>query len=107
MTHTDDRENVYRKVNGRYVPIGKIDDPYTYDGFKCEGLWLHTRKDGGCTQSMSLIANLDELPSSAASFAAVMRHKSELVELIRQSRVASMNDTADIILKWISGRGKA
>ena len=107
MTHTDDRENVYRKANGRYIPIGKINSPYVYDSFKAEGLWLHTLKDGGGMQSMTLIAKLDELPSSAASFAAVMQHKSELVELIRQSRVASMNDTADDILKWIAGKGKA
>ena len=107
MTHTDDRENVYRKANGRYVPCGKLNSPYVYDGFKCEGLWLHTLNDGGGMQSMTLIARLDELPSSAASFAAVMRHKSELVELIRQSRGASINDTADIILEWLAGRGKA
>ena len=107
MTHTDDRENVYRKVNGRYVPIGKINSPYVYDGFKAEGLWLHTLKDGGTMQSMTLIAKMEELPSSAASFAAVMRHKSELVEVIRQSRGASMNDTSDIILKWIAGRRDA
>ena len=107
MTHTDDRENVYRKVNGRYVPIGKINIPYVYDAFKSEGLWLHTRKDGGSTQSMTLIANLDELPSSAASFAAVMQHKNELVDLLRKACYLSTNDMADAILKFIAGRGKA
>ena len=107
MTHTDDRETVYRKTNGRYIPIGKIDDPYTYEGFKCEGLWLHTRKDGGSTQSMCLIATLEEMPSSAASFAAVMRHKNELVELIRGTQGASINDIAETLLKWIVGKGEA
>ena len=107
MTHTDDRENVYRKANGRYVPIGKINSPYVYDSFKAEGLWLHTSNDGGGMQSMTLIAKLDELPSSAASFAAVMQHKSELVDLLRKANYLSLNDMADAILKCIAGRGKA
>ncbi len=107
MTHTDDRETVYRKANGRYIPIGKINSPYVYDSFKCEGLWLHTSNNGGESRRMTLIATLDELPSSAASFAAVMQHKSELVELLRKACYLSTNDMADAILKCIAGRGKA
>lgn len=107
MTHTDDRETVYRKANGRYVPIGKINSPYIYDSFKAEGLWLHTSNNGGESRCMTLIAKLEELPSSAASFAAVMKHKNELVELIRGTQGASMNDFAEIILSWIAGKGKA
>lgn len=106
MNHIDPRESVYRKQGKRYIPCGKLNSCHDFDSFKSPGLWLHTESDGGGIRSMTLIAKLEELPSSAVVFAGAMLLKDELSAVINnsQDRRLSVNGTAEEILKWIAGK---
>ena len=106
MNYIDPRESVYRKHGKRYIPCGKLNSCHDFDGFKSPGLWLHTESDGGGTRTMTLIAKLEELQTSAVSFASAMRNKDELAAVLNnsQDRRLSVNGTAEEILKWIAGK---
>ena len=100
----DPRQTVYLKNSSRkYLACGKMHD-LSYDAFCSTGLWLHTETDG--QRSMSLIAKLDELPSSAVAFGSVMRRKDELKDVLRAGKLDSISDLADRVLKWIAGRAR-
>lgn len=100
---TDPREPVYRKKGKRYVAFASLDEGWhKFDAWHSPGLWLHTRSEGMASQA--LIATLDELPSSAAAFGAVLQHKQELVDLLRDKQNLSRNDLATAVLEWIAGK---
>ena len=100
---TDPREPVYRKMGKRYVAFASLDDGWhKFDPWHSPGLWLHTRSDGMVSQS--LIATLDELPSSAVAFGAILQHKQELVDLLRDKQNLSHHDLATAVLEWIAGK---
>jgi len=105
----DSRENVYRKKGSRYIPVGKINSHYDYDGFKSAGLWLHTERNGGSIRSMTLIAKLEELPSSAVAFGSVAKHSDELTKFLTDLSGLGLSraETAQEILKWISGKAES
>ena len=102
----DPREPVYRKRGKRYIPCGMLNSGLDYDSFNAPGLWLHAESDGGGIRSMTLIAKLDELPSSAVAFGAIAQHRDELTRLLTDmhTRGISRYETAHEILKWISGK---
>lgn len=101
----DPRELVYVKKNGRYVPVGNLNDGwYKFDGFRADGLWLHkSGPEGSCGW---LISTLDDLPCAATLFAAVAQHRQELIRVLDNlPQGRSLADTADEILKWIATKG--
>lgn len=100
MTITDPRKPVFIKKGNRYVAVGSLDDFSRFDAWHSPGLWLHTR--GDCCTRMSKIANLEELPSPAIQFAAVLNKHAELVNVLRESNGESQNDLATRILEWIA-----
>lgn len=97
---TDPREPVYRKVGRKYVQCGTVNSG-GWIGFYAEGLWL--MHDTDCGTAVFLISKLEELPSSAASLAAIAQHKYEIVKIL--SELGSLNDMADRICRWAAEKG--
>ena len=108
MTITDPRQPVFIKLpSGKFKPVGKLNDACLFDPIQAPGLWMHHEFES--SRGMTRIAKLEELPSSAVSFAAVMAKTEELTEVIRDQRArgASMMGEAEAILKWIARKAEA
>jgi len=102
MTITDPRQPVYIKKGNRYVAVGSVGDFNKFDFWHSPGLWLH--KGSKYSQGATKIANLEDLPSTAVQFAAVMNKAEELMNLLHEHRNESRFDLASAILEWIAGQ---
>lgn len=100
----DPREPVYRKVNGKYKMIGCISDPYLFEPWNKNGLWIHHRDEN--SRGQYFIADINELPCSAAMFGAVLSKKEELLKIITENRQGSYA-LAETILNWIAYQSKS
>jgi len=102
MTITDPRQPVYIKKGNRYVAVGSLDDFSRFDLWHSPGLWLHKRSE--YSHGATKIADLEDLPSPAVQFAAVMNKAEELMNLLNEHRNESRFDLAAVILEWIAGQ---
>lgn len=69
-------DQFYKKINGRYKPVGWSDRPAMY----AEGIWLVIRHEG--RDSKSCIQRIGELPS-VYPYANLIRHADDISEIIQ------------------------
>ena len=106
-------EQLYKKINGEFVPFGPSDYRAFIEYYWSPGLWLVTSRPG--CNSRELLHYLSDIPDKPTEFAGLLMLRDELATKLRQIRVAviysedpaaavvrSDSDQALDILTWLA-----
>jgi hypothetical protein len=95
-------DNLYRKINGKYVPVGKFD----WHGFPCDGIWLV--KYDQHEKSASCISRLHDLPDPYPFYRMILDRETIASWLIKifNGESISLQESADKLIIFLSELNK-